>query len=877
MANSELPFFGLAGPPGRAGTAPAVGPDRPDDLPEFLKWGTMKTVSPIWAEKKDSGKIEYGKSGITGHRDFVVPWFNPITNERWQDYVAQLLGTVILTQTRPGLEASLDPGAAVALVPSVTLPMAFHPTMPWLVCQDVSLSGEGDLGPDEFGLRQYRRAVLKCKFMPLDFSEKIDSQVQFQAIPGHRWEWIGQDARRAFQTRVVDVIIDAPGARFLDLVGEIVLDVRAEFRNVLAQPNPTFASITLLLGQYTDLISALMVPLSNIITIARRHDVTLNVVARLGQVAEMLNLLISQGTTQRALRSTGTVGTDRTMLTAISSTFDEMVAWLGHMLRFVMQMTVAMAPLPLPNADLATVDAFLTQATIVQTTMTADTPQAPSIATMIRGIAWPVPRRARGVIRIPFNTPNANDEQSNADPRHPMTVQRQIEEITRFIGAASVSAITGDRIGYRIRLYDNVEITVNDATRVEVQERQPVIRFNIGRTLLLQQLANENPQFAPPAPNPGEIIQSYTGFYDIEISRDAINRNASFRLGAQYRFNGATVTLVTPPLKADVETDELRARLYALVNGNNNPPDQWNINRPGELVVNERQWQNGNPAGNPEAPFRVIEIEVARFANYPAIRNVPDGDPQNPRNLPSPLQLEYIPQWRGVSVRAVTGNPPEPDLLRGDTMAGRFITKGHYNIEKHFIMAPIMNLFMAMMGCVNSKPFRGFAPWTLLIESITANKTILMGRGVIPAGARPPFPGFPAGPAQGQYYTVGTPTWTVHIKMGYNPNTWNAVYRGETQQFEFVRARGQTQPRPGPGILQLPARPAQGLAAETIILPQTNVLTLTDGTQLPIMTRGPGLPIPMQTNTGNAIVNAQAQDYGLMYAVCDFSIIDTFF
>lgn len=192
-----------------------------------------------------------------------------------------------------------------------------------------------------------------------------------------------------------------------------------------------------------------------------------------------------------------------------------------------------------------------------------------------------------------------------------------------------------------------------------------------------------------------------------------------------------------------------------------------------------------------------------------------------------------------VTMTIEPGDTKTAELLQGNAIAGRFVPLGHYSLEKRAILEYWKMLLMGLKGCVNKETFQGFPPWTLLVMGIEAKIT---------------------------HVITGERVWTMTFKFGYNPNTWNAIFRGDRARYEFVRS-----------IATLPPTNGQ----PTLAFPRSNVLTLPDGSPLEIPSQGTGLTaqIPPRPGQGNvpATVRQTVTDLGFLYPETSVKILDTFY
>ncbi len=816
MPNQFLQFFGLDGPAGEEGTAGRSGIDPKDPRWPSTPYGSLILVEPVWAERKDSAKFSIGKNGPVGNRHFVVPWGdNNDGTPFWQDYVGELLGEVVFV-TADGIT-----------VVSVTPPKSFHPTIPFLVCQEVDVEGENWQGPDKYGMIQFRTALLKAKYTPLDFAEKVDTQVKFQSIPGYRWQWIGQDARQALANQVIKVTTPVQNANEI-LTGVLALNIQGSILPG-SGANPFFAFVKVNLTSMTQQISLIMPQIQQLPIIAGAHVSTLGIADVLTVLVGDIQAAISTAVIQQNFISTGLAQNDRPNMAVMQE---------SALTMFALFLSIQNEAEDLRNSlnDLAGAGVQAAQVTQTLNAMALIVPQLRNardgIASNIDNALFAIPTPIEGVIRIDYDNPNGRTG------TNPANIQAQIDAITLTPGTAAVSAIeTSSSRGYEIRLFRNLTVTIRESS-VDIQD--------MARAATLE----------------AEVIGSqFTGVYNLTV-RHAVTANFSVTIGntaeqgADLRFN-PSVGMVNNGFSSNgsdtaVVGDNLRAiGLLGAPQG-----DAFGV----VLPVERGQFASVEPS--PVMTYR-ISIPSLGGAQFPAL---------NAQGLrrDSPLQFTFVqPNTRPASFEVRPTNQENSQLVRGDFLGGRYVNNAHFSIEKHFILAPLLQQFLSLVSCVNQVSFRGFPPWTLLLESIQARKTHLMD-------------------------VQGTEAWTMTFKFAFNPNTWNATYRSTTSQYEFVRAIGRPQPGPNGTVqITLPAVPAipagengqpATLArdAETITITPQPYLTIFgkfgEPVQIPIMTRGQGSPISFPTGPNTiGTVFASAVDYGMLYPVADMSIIDTFF
>jgi hypothetical protein len=127
------------------------------------------------SERPGSGTINFGKSGVSGTRKWVVPWLSPDGSD-YITRVQQLLGQTIAGPT--GL-------------PAITYPDVFSMELPWLYCQEVDVEGEDCVGTDAWGRIAYRRAVLTAKYMPYEMGESFSLSAQALSMQENTFAYLG--------------------------------------------------------------------------------------------------------------------------------------------------------------------------------------------------------------------------------------------------------------------------------------------------------------------------------------------------------------------------------------------------------------------------------------------------------------------------------------------------------------------------------------------------------------------------------------------------------------------------------------------------------------------------------------------------------------
>lgn len=811
MPNQFLKFFGLDGPRNAAGDltvqAGKSGITPNDPLWPSTPYGTLVLVEPVWAERKDSAEFSIGKNGPVGHRHFVVPWGDNLNGiPLWQNYVGQLLGEVVFV-TANGIT-----------VVNVTPPASFHPTIPFLVCQEVDVKGEDWQGPDKYGMIQFRRALLKCKYTPLDFAEKVDTQVKFQSIPGYRWQWVGQDARQALAGQVIRVTTSIQNTSDV-LTGILALNIQG---NILpgGGANPFFSFVKVNLTSMTQQISSVMPQIQQLPIVAAAHVATLGVSDILTVLVEDLQSAISTAVIQQNFVSTGLAQADRPNMASMQESALNM---------FSLFLSIKDEADNLRN-DLGEIAGVGAQAAQVTQTFNAMVVIAPQLINARDGIAsnidnalFSIPTPVTGVIRIDFDNPNGPIGTNSA------SIQRQIDAIVNATGTSAVSSIdTLSERGYEIRLFQNITVTIANS------ENPPTIQDSSRAVELI-------------AENNGPNATQFTGWYVL-----AIKQTATYLLTVQIGNDieaGAELT-TDPSIRGD-QSDAIRNNIRRIRLLNNDLG----------ITVSPQAFVGFGPAQ--EGKRYRIYIPSLGGSAFPYLNAA--GLRVRP-----PLTVGLLqPPVRRVQFQVTPGNQENSQLVRGDFLGGRYVNNAHFSIEKHFILAPLLQQFLSLVSCINQVSFREFPPWTLLLESIQARKTHLMD-------------------------LQGTAAWTMTFKFAFNPNTWNATYRSTTSQYEFVRAIGRPQPGPNGQItITLPAVPAvpagenggpavAARPAEQITITPQPYLTIFgkfgEAIQVPIMTRGQGSPITFNNgNNTQGTVFASAVDYGMLYPVADMSIIDTFF
>ncbi len=816
MPNPLLPYFGLAAnaqfdrqanindpallaivSAGQAGASGIDKPQPPMDRTPFMSpnlYGSFILVEPVFAERKDSGKFSIGKNGPVAHRHFVVPWGdNKEGVPFWKDYVEQLLGKTVLTTAVNGL-----------VVVATTFPAAFHPLLPWLVCQEIDLEGEDWQGPDKYGMIQFRRALLKCKYTPLDFAEKVDTNVKFQSIPGHKWQWIGQDARRALASQVTKLFASIVKDTNI-LEGTLSLNIKAKIN---PGANPFFAGVVVQISSMVDSINAILPQISQLPTIASSHNATVDQTSTLQAAITNLQADVSNGTIQKNYVSTGLITQDRPSMAEIQSTSIGMLFWIIN----IRDLAVLLSRSLPANAaaQIAQVNQIIN---LMITAIGGLQDSNDSIATSIQDAVFQAPTEILGNVRIQMDQP---------DQIAPIFLQSQIDRQLNIPGASAVSQLRiAGQFGYEIRLFRDATIEVDPASTVVQKDAVPAATLHGNNT-------------------PSNNRSFYNGRYILSIARDITVVFELRKDGGVAWSDELSLEKTNNFDRTHRQNNRIKVALQEIIGLRG---EDINVNTTGG--VND-QW--------------AIKIDSLGGQDFPYI-----GD--NGRSILPPLTITYVePSQQVTTFRIDPSNQSVSQLVRSDFLAGRFINNGHFSAEKHFILAPLLQVFLSLVSCVNQKAFRGFPPWTLLLESIQARKTHLMN---------------------------GDASWTMQFKFGYNPNTWNATYRSETNQYEFVRAIGQPRPnRVGdievtlPALPAVPARPdgtgeIPARDATTIVITPQKDLTIFDENgqplKIPLMTRGVGSPVNVPIGNTSNTVFVNAADYGMLYPVADFSIIDTFF
>jgi hypothetical protein len=115
---------------------------------------------------------------------------------------------------------------------------------------------------------------------------------------------------------------------------------------------------------------------------------------------------------------------------------------------------------------------------------------------------------------------------------------------------------------------------------------------------------------------------------------------------------------------------------------------------------------------------------------------------------------------------------------------GKVVPNGEFSLQKHRVLALDAVYVMQVVGAVNMATFMGFPPWTLLLQGVEAKQNRLPN---------------------------GTPAYDLTFKFGFNPYTWQALYRPGLGQWEFVRSNA-VNTVPNNYALALPLNPLTGRA-----------------------------------------------------------------
>ncbi len=770
--------------------------------------GSYEVVEPVFAEREGSGKITAGKHGITGQRTFVVPWKNNVTGETWKDYCEQLLGKTVLLVAPNG-----------GILVGVTFPDLFHSVdFPQLVCQELELDGEQMRPPDAKLRVTYRRAVIKAKYMPLDYSDKVDVAVQYQGIPSLKWNYVGQNARRAVVARRYHMSQDANNGALL--AGTLALKVTGPLQDLSG--NPAFLTIKILLQKHADIFPGLIVAWQQAVIIAARYD------ASVAQVPIMNAIIVNAQTTMASTSSNvvavsaGNPQSDALIMQNMINNLVDMAFYGRDALDALLDIFNALPD----NADRQQIDQIHSATSAEVDDVSQDATNSATARDRSLWIRNGLPVLDGAIPNIPV------------DFRDPTTWSRQILQgilETKFgVGNVEVS-IRG------IDLSFNLDIDVYDTTlQLELDsERMPganvmaittagvppaqmivLVGLSDGTTVEITSAELNSQRTARAGRVWDDAGSTFSGWFILRFSR-AVARDIRFRLTA-------------PPLtSADMTYPSGRDRLASRLQAD------MRSRFPPVLFGNENA--NG---------FRVqhladINVGIGETDDYQIY--MPSHDGASTRTL-FPLDVTITNDIGAVNARvSLSGGiaPPDPTgpKIAGDTPAGRFIQTGHYKTERHFVLGPLLPLLMSLVGCINANLFNGFNPWTLLLTGLTARKTMTMS---------------------------GVSCWTMEFVFAHNPNNWNAVYRSETGQYEFVRADGGS--RTGSQISVRIGDPPV-----SVTLPQATVLTLPDGRTVPILTRGTGITASSQLGGAPTSSSIKAIDYGFLYPVADFGIVNMFF
>lgn len=131
---------------------------------------------PVISERPGSGTISFGKNGVSGSREWSVPWALGDGTNYYVSFIQQLLGMTI---------------AGPSGVPAITYPDSFSQDFPWLFCQECDVKGEDQAGIDLWGRIQYRRAVVAAKYMPFDMGESFSLSAQALSIKENTYTFLG--------------------------------------------------------------------------------------------------------------------------------------------------------------------------------------------------------------------------------------------------------------------------------------------------------------------------------------------------------------------------------------------------------------------------------------------------------------------------------------------------------------------------------------------------------------------------------------------------------------------------------------------------------------------------------------------------------------
>lgn len=128
-------------------------------------------------ERDGSGSLDLSPNGISGKRQWAVPWDLPDGTRYYVQFMQQLLGMTIVGPTG---------------TPNFTYPDVFSADFPWLYCQSLSVHGEEQLGTDAWGRMRYRRAIIDASYSPYDIGESIDLSGQALPIAKGSFSYIGR-------------------------------------------------------------------------------------------------------------------------------------------------------------------------------------------------------------------------------------------------------------------------------------------------------------------------------------------------------------------------------------------------------------------------------------------------------------------------------------------------------------------------------------------------------------------------------------------------------------------------------------------------------------------------------------------------------------